>query len=479
MKAEHKTFYREVIKELETGSLSIFAGAGLSVDAGHVNWKQLMKDITEDLGLDYNKETDLIAIAQYNTNKIGNRSMINRKIIDEFNRNIKRTENHKILSRLPIYTYWTTNYDNLIEKALEDVKRIADVKHSINQLPYPKPRRDAIVYKMHGDATIPEEAVITKDDYERYPIDKAPFLTTLNSELLSKLFIFVGFSFTDPNLDYILSRVRIHMKNAQRHHYHFVKRIAKDDYDDGEKADYEFDKRKQELFVADLTRFGLQPVYVDTYTEITDILREIEDIYKRKTIFISGSAEDYNSWTDKEGQAFVHKLSAGLVANDYRIVNGFGWGVGSAVINGALSKIYDFPERYSPDQLIVKPFPQFPTGDKTLKVLWEEYRKDMISFAGIALIVFGNKKSDKAPIEIIEADGVYKEFEIAKSKNLFVIPVFPTGWMAEKIYTELEGENFYLNAGNPLIELLLKLKTLTEQDEIIEQVIKIIKHLNS
>lgn len=75
MKAEHKSFYNDVLKELETGSLAIFAGAGLSVGAGHVNWKQLLKEITEDLGLDYNSETDLIAIAQYNTNKIGNRSI--------------------------------------------------------------------------------------------------------------------------------------------------------------------------------------------------------------------------------------------------------------------------------------------------------------------------------------------------------------------------------------------------------------------
>lgn len=477
MKSEHKTFYREVIKELETGSLSIFAGAGLSVDAGHVNWKKLLKDITEDLGLDYNKETDLIAIAQYNTNKIGNRSMINRKIIDEFNRDIAHTENHSILSRLPIYTYWTTNYDNLIEKSLEAVKRIPDVKHSIGQLAYPKPRRDAIVYKMHGDATLPGDAVITKDDYERYAIEKAPFLTALNSELLSKLFIFIGFSFTDPNLDYVLSRIRIHMKNQTRHHYHFVKRLSKEEYvQEGKEADYDFDVRKQELFVTDLIRFGLQPVYVDTYGEIILILREIEDIFKRKTVFISGSAEDYHNWGARDGHAFIHKLSAELIANELRIVNGFGWGVGSAVINGALSKIHEHPERFSREQLIVNPFPQFPTGGKTLDVLWDEYRNDMISFAGIAVIVFGNKKSDED--KIVDAGGVYKEYEIAKSKNLFIIPVAPTGWAAEKIYGELEAVNFNLQAGDQKLSLLAGLKTETDPNKIIKLVINIIHQLN-
>jgi len=479
MKTEHKTFYREVIKELETGSLSIFAGAGLSVDAGHVNWKKLMKDITEDLGLDYNKETDLIAIAQYNTNKIGNRSMINRKIIDEFNRDIAHTENHTILARLPIYTYWTTNYDNLIEKSLEAVKRIPDVKHAVKQLPYPKPRRDAIVYKMHGDATMPADAVITKDDYERYAVDKGPFLTALNSDLLSKLFIFIGFSFTDPNLDYVLSRVRIYMMGQQRHHYHFVKRLSKDEYiENGNEADYDFDARKQQLFVDDLKRFGLQPVYVDTYEEITFILREIEEIFKRKTIFLSGSAVNYELWDADNGHSFIHKLSAALIGAELRVVNGFGVGVGSAVINGALSQIYDHPERYSRDQLIVRPFPQFPTGGKTLPELWHDYRTDMISFAGVAVIIFGNKVSPDDPKELIEAGGVYKEFEIAKSQNLFVIPVSPTGWMAEKIFNELEAINFNLKAGDEKLALLAKLKSEKDPDKIIEIIIQIIAKLN-
>ncbi len=477
MKPEHKAFYKDVIKELETGSLAIFAGAGLSVAAGHVNWKQLLKDITEDLGLNYNKETDLIAIAQYNTNKIGNRSVINRKIIDEFNKDIEHTENHEILSRLPIYSYWTTNYDNLIEKALEQRKRIPDVKHSVSQLPYPKPRRDAIVYKMHGDATIPEEAVITKDDYERYPVDKAGFLTALNSELLSKLFVFIGFSFTDPNLDYILSRVRIQMKGAHRHHYHFVRRVSKADYKPEEMADFEFDRRKQELFVTDLSRFGLQPVFVDTYEEITDILREIESEFKRKTVFISGSAEQYGSFTPQEAQGFIHKLSASLVGEGLRIVNGFGWGVGSAVINGALSKIYDKPEKYSREQLIVKPFPQFATGGKTLETLWSDYRQDMISYAGIAVIIFGNKKNADTG-QIVPAQGVYKEYEIAKAKNLFVIPVFTTGSMAKQIYEELEVDNFGLKTDSELFKLMNQLKTITNEDEIIRQILQIVKLLN-
>ncbi len=54
-------------------------------------------------------------------------------------------------------------------------------------------------------------------------------------------------------------------------------------------------------------------------------------------------------------------------------MNGFGWGVGSSVINGALESIHSNPNKYSESQLILKPFPQFETGSKNLKELWADY----------------------------------------------------------------------------------------------------------
>ncbi len=240
MKPEHKQFYKDFIEGLHGNSLAIFAGAGMSKSAGYVDWKGLLKDIAEDLGLEIEKESDLISIAQYNVNKIGGRSMLNQKIIAEFNQDVDLTDNHKILARLPIQTYWTTNYDDLIEKSLQNAKRIADIKHSIGQLSLSKPRRDAIVYKMHGDATMPNDAVLTRDDYERYFNDKAPIITALSGDLVSKLFVFIGFSFTDPNLDYILSRVRFYMKGTDRHHYYFIKKVMINDPGIIDMADFEY-----------------------------------------------------------------------------------------------------------------------------------------------------------------------------------------------------------------------------------------------
>jgi hypothetical protein len=87
----------------------------------------------------------------------------------------------------------------------------AHVLHSAppQQLVVTRPDRDMIVYKMHGDVDHRSDAVLSKDDYERYPIKMRQFVESLRGDLISKTFMFLGFSFSDPNIDYSLkSRTR-------------------------------------------------------------------------------------------------------------------------------------------------------------------------------------------------------------------------------------------------------------------------------
>ena len=112
-------------------------------------------------------------------------------------------------NELPIGVIWTTNYDDLIEKAFDNVQKIVDVKSRNEHLSNTLANRECILYKMHGDKNNPNDAILIKDDYERYYKAHKQFLSALTGDLISKTFLFVGFSFQDPNLDYILSRIRV------------------------------------------------------------------------------------------------------------------------------------------------------------------------------------------------------------------------------------------------------------------------------
>lgn len=427
-----EAFLREIGKELEQDNVAIFAGSGLSAPAGFVSWGELLRPIVKDLGLDVDKEHDLVTLAQYHLNEnVLNRNQLNKRLIEEFSKSAEITENHQILARLPIYTYWTTNYDKLIEKSLEITGKIPYVKYTKKHLALTKPRRDAVVYKMHGDIDHPDEAILTKDDYESYHVKMDQFITALSGDLVSKTFIFIGFSFTDPNLDYILSRVRVSYDNSQRTHYCFLRNVTQEK--DEIEADYSYRQRKQELFCGDLNRFNIKAILVDNYSEINEILHTIENRHRQKSIFISGAAHEYGAWSSDVAQHFVHKLSQRIIQTNHKIVSGFGLGVGSAVISGSLEQIYMHPHTSRSDQLVLRPFPQQVFGSTDLKEVWYRYRKDMISYAGVAIFLFGNKTQDGATVK---SNGMQQEFDIAKEAGLVLLPVGATGYISEDLWAE-------------------------------------------
>ncbi|ALZ77344.1 SIR2 family protein [Rheinheimera sp. F8] len=436
---QRQRLLNELLKDLAEDNLAIFAGAGLSAPAGFVSWSELLRPIAEELELEIERETDLVALAQYHCNSnLANRGKLNQLLINELSANADVTDNHKILARLPISTYWTTNYDKLIEKSLIENGKNPDVKHRVKQLSFTKRGRNAIVYKMHGDIEHPDEAVLTKDDYESYHINMQPFITALSGDLVSKTFLFLGFSFTDPNLDYILSRVRVAYSKDQRQHY-CIQKIVDPKPDEAE-ADTEYRRRKQELFTQDLLRFGIKTIFVTSYLEITNILRQLEWAYRRKTIFISGSAHEYARWNSSTAENFIYSLAKDIAKLDFKIVSGFGLGVGSSVITGVLEHVYMNGQRLDSEQLILRPFPQSAVGARPIAEVWHDYRTDMISHAGIAIFLFGNKLKDG---EVVIADGLLKEFEIAKFHGLLLLPIGATGYASKQIYTKLLDEGYF------------------------------------
>lgn len=433
---EIERFIREFSKEIEENNAAVFAGAGLSVGAGYVDWRKLLKPIAEELNLDVEREHDLVGLAQYHVNEAGgNRGKLNRLLIEEFSRQARLTENHRLLARLPISVFWTTNYDNLIERALEQEGKRPDVKHEVKQLQLTKAGRDAVVYKMHGDADHPADAVLTKDDYERYHHDRQLFLTALSGDLVSMTFLFLGLSFSDPNLDYILSRVRIWLGKNVRQHYAILRRIQKRDVRG--KAAYEYAARRQELFINDLKRFGIKALLIDDYADVTRILSRLYELHRGRSILISGSAHEYGRWDRDSAEALVSRISRELVANGYRIVSGFGLGVGSAVITGALEKIYSDSDLSVDERMVLRPFPQTAQPGKSRAQLYTHYREDLVSLAGTAIFVFGNRLHRG---KIVDAPGVEEEFDIAVRNGLTVIPIGATGYAAKTLWTRISDD---------------------------------------
>ncbi|WP_454766109.1 SIR2 family protein [Cupriavidus campinensis] len=431
---EVEAFVDRFVAELQSGTAAIFAGAGLSVSSGYVNWAELLRGIAAELGLDVDRETNLVAIAQYHYNERLNRSHINQKLIDEFSVGHDVNENQEILAQLPIHTFWTTNYDRMIEKALEANGKIVDRKYSVSHLKKTVRNRDAVVYKMHGDVEDADNAVLMKDDYEGYFRDREPFVTALAGDLVSKTFLFLGFSFTDPNIDYILSRIRVVLNRQPKSHYCVLRREARKAKE--KLSSYEYRKKQQHYFVKDLARIGIQALMVDEYRDITRILSAIHARYRSQTIFVAGSAYDFYPWTPDDAAIFMESLAGELIRNKLTLVSGFGLGVGPSIIAGALQVIQRHPQRYSRDQLQTFPFPVADQVRPDRTLLYRKHRESIIEKAGIAIFLFGNKRDGRG--NIIPADGMLQEFEIASKMGLHIIAVGSTGWVAHQISGKMD-----------------------------------------
>lgn len=451
--------YAKVLAKLvRNRELAVFAGAGLSAGVGFVDWASLLKPFATELGLDSAKERDnLVKLAQFSVNaKGGNRHHLNQALIEAFPVLAKPGQNHEILAKMPISTYWTTNYDTLIETALRKERKAVDIKWNDSHLPASNARRDAVVYKMHGDIGTPNEAVLTRDDYESYAHKHPGLINALLGDLTVKTFLFVGFSFTDPNLDHVLSEVRQRYQKSTREHYCILRRVSRKDFKTT--AEHTYATAKQDLFVKDLQRFNITAIMVSEYAEITEFLGAVDRYSRRDSVFVSGSVADYSPWGQDMVEDFLRAVGELLVKKKKRIVSGLGVGVGNSIVAGAVEQAYTQDHVNLHSLLEVRPFPQRSSVASDRDEIWAVYRLELVRAAGIALFLFGNKAAP-AGGSAVSATGMRAEFDLAYQNGLFMVPVGGSGSMAEDLAREVLGdfEKYYPSKDKEVRKILERL----------------------
>lgn len=429
-------FIKNYSDAILSGNAAVFAGAGLSSASGFVNWKELLRPLAEEIGLSMEKEHDYLAVAQYYYNRKRTRSCINDALYQLFTSEPKENKSLKIITRLPVDTYWTTNYDHLLEGALKENNRKPDIKISKENLALNKPDASATVYKMHGDVQFPDQTVLIKNDYETYGIKRDVFTTVLKGHLLSKTFLFIGFSFEDPNLNSILAWIKMLLGDDVKQHYCIMKEVSEQPGES--KADFAYRIGKQDCITDDLRRYGIETVFVKSYEDIPKLLEQVEKQCNLKNIFLSGSiSADTASWTVCEAELFTKTFAGRLAEKKLCLTSGYGSHIGSAVITGVLKEVQRQKFAHFDNYLRLYPFPYLETGTDQ-KAVWHDYRKEMITPCRVAVFLFGNKKDSHG--NCILADGMLEEFEIAKERQTILIPVGSTEGAALEIYNRMFAE---------------------------------------
>lgn len=188
----------EKIKEAkEDNKLVFFIGSGMSKNVGLPDWEQLINELKKDLNT---TEEGYLKVAQLYFLEFGEYEYL-KKIKSFFpSENIVIQNTHSLLVKLFPQNIITTNWDIVIEKAIDNEMALYDVVRNDSELINTTSNRKLI--KMHGDIEI-GNIVFKEDDYLEYS-QKFPLVENYVKSILStNTVVFLGYSYNDINLKYI------------------------------------------------------------------------------------------------------------------------------------------------------------------------------------------------------------------------------------------------------------------------------------
>lgn len=476
-KAAMTRFLKEYPDALNDGVGAVFVGAGVSMAAGYPSWSTLLQEIGDELGVSSKNIQDLAALAQWSIQESGGATRVRNVIKEHIGVDHPLPEALQIVARFPARHIWTTNYDRLIERAFREIDRPIDSVSAAKDLALKATPGATRLYKMHGSVDRLDDVVISTDDYELFRSRRGAYLPLLHAHLTSMSMLFIGLSFTDPNIRHVLSLIRESFTDAPPEHFAIVRPPKREDFD----SDDEFRARitQHKLWAKDLRRYGLAAVEIEDYDEVPDLLRQIERRVAARRVWISGSwpvdtggpeAANIYSLAEDIGRRIGH---AGL-----DLVSGAGLIVGSAAISGFLDALrygggWDLDRR-----LIARPFPQPITGEQAPDAQWTALRRELARQAGIVIFLGGAKAKDG---KLIPASGVLEEFSLAEAAGAFLLPIAVTGGAAKEIADRLLGSSLPATGANATRPTDAELRQLSDpsvpHDTLVKNIFDILKRI--
>ena len=208
----------DLLDLVNTGDAWVFIGSGVSLDAGLPSWASLVtltlhrlspddrQAVKNDIRFQKGRESNDFPRCFQRLKQIATPE----QVVDAVRQIIlENTDTLGDLTRLladwPAAGYLTTNYDDLIESALETYKPLGWIPIGNQPSEITKVSGDVrdIVWHIHGSAHLPaskSRLVIGSDDYDDVYLDNSPLQQQLTSFLTQRRLVFVGFGLRDPEI---------------------------------------------------------------------------------------------------------------------------------------------------------------------------------------------------------------------------------------------------------------------------------------
>lgn len=189
----------ELKEALDNEKLVIFVGAGVSKNSGVPTWGQAVRVFAEKIGYPEHRLTtdEYIRIPQYfyGIDKSEGHKEYYKTLLKCFDLDVKPNIINELIAEIHPKHIVTTNYDKLMDNVLRDYEIITTDKDLL------KVKGNNYLIKMHGDIDDVKGIVFKEDDYLQYSESHRVLEIFLKSLLIDHVFLFMGYSLNDYNLN--------------------------------------------------------------------------------------------------------------------------------------------------------------------------------------------------------------------------------------------------------------------------------------
>lgn len=428
---EQSEFLRSFGSAIRHRRAAVFVGAGVSMRSGFPSWDELVRPLRAAANVPATV-SDATVAAEYAMQEL-QMTEVERLLLQALDGVAVSTNEvvEQILS-IDFAEIWTTNFDTIIETADPNLDLV--IKEDDYERATPNSRR---LTKLHGSLgsgpsgknTWLEHPVITRSDFESFERDHPLKWAMLRAQFLTSSFLFLGFSFADPNVAALLRIVRSLPPTIRRlPHFAVMKPPADPD-----------ELREFDLFSHDLKAAGVHVVEIDDYAKLPQLLQSLRRSALPPNLFISGTAEIGSN------AARACTATGVMLANlaERPTLFSFDGSSSRAVAKGLKDSVA--PETYRPESIRAF-YRRSPTGDLDITVPrfgtaiftekdLEEMRRDVFSRVR-ALVLIG------------EGDRAGEEAELASSMGIPVIPLGATGAVAKRAWEKGAEACGFTSAGS-------------------------------
>jgi hypothetical protein len=199
-----------LISSVRSRRAILFAGAGVSCVLGLPLFDTLTAYLRERLNIQNGKDFDFPLLSEYyllETDRENELFEWMRKTWQPPGIDIRTSKVHSCIVDLDFPVIYTTNYDIWIEcafaargKPFRKIVSVTDLAQST--------ANETEIIKFHGDLDDRSSIILTESSFLRRMSLEEPLDIRLRSDSLAQPILFVGYSLSDPNIRYLLYKLR-------------------------------------------------------------------------------------------------------------------------------------------------------------------------------------------------------------------------------------------------------------------------------